>query len=214
MNTYTKNELKNTLKKNFTWLTSFGFSLHQSDTYIRISNNILQGIYFQASENKRAICITLFIQPLFIQFSTIMLSYGFRMDFLNKNKEEWIELNNNGIKTITDYIKKYGIDFFENHSSVNNILNTKNIKKYKLIWEQNVWTNTYCLAFCYADINDKEFCKSKIKEFRENYSNYNVPWMKERLEEINELERALNEDRQKQLLEDICNRMKKTLKLK
>lgn len=217
METYIKAELKKILQKEFEWVKKeYNFKLYKSDNLLRVENDILQGMYFQPSEGKRAVCVTIFIQPLFIPSETKHLSYGFRMDEIRKKQEEWIELNKSGIERINSFLRDVGLDFLSLYNSPLNILNNINREEYPFLRDINIWKPSL-IVYCAAYVGNNEIFNSTIKKakkyFEDKYHEWHYEWMKNRLNELEMLENAVRKGQQKQLLSDIVTMMSNKLKI-
>lgn len=214
--TYSKAELKKILSKDYRCLeTEYGLKLYNSEKYIKITNNIIQGIYFQRSWHDRIVCITIFIQPLFILDDVMHLSHGFRMDDINTKKDVWLELNQQGNEKISKYIRDVALPFFESNKSAEKIISSANLNEYAFLWKTKAWSTIFCLAFSAAAANNKEMCFSKIEELKElkQFIHPEFDWMKQRLTQIEELKEAVSNGTQEELLSNNIIFMKQKIKL-
>ncbi|MBY9007145.1 MAG: hypothetical protein KGD63_10330 [Candidatus Lokiarchaeota archaeon] len=212
---YTEKEIKKTISKDFKWMKKeFKFIHYDPETLLSVKNNIIQGIYFQRSYSKRAVCITFFIQPLFIPENFLILNYGFRMDKLIKGQQEWVVLDKKGINKITKYVKKIGKDFFNSHDSPAKIIESAKNKKYKYIWEQDSWSIYLCLAYCYAYEGKNSLfydMSNKIKAF---FEGKDFDWAEKRISQLDNLEKSVQDGKQKELFDKAIIDLKQKLKLK
>lgn len=212
---YLKTDIKKSIKKNFKqFMDTHNFLLYKSEFLIRITNDILQGVYFQASTHQKKILVTTFIQPLFVPEDTIVLSEGFRMDRITTGKEEWISLDEEGCEKIKEYLHRIALPFFQSYDSPLKILENEDDEKYQFLWKSNSWSSLYCKAFCSVAVGRFDKFELFTKQLKGLLGGKNIAWMDYRLKILRDVEIAIKEGVQSEYLNRNSHQMKEKLKLK
>lgn len=158
-----KQKITRILKKHFgQYAKDNAFQLYQGDSLVRISDKILQGIYFQPSVHSDKMNLSVFIQPLFIPADRVSLSFGKRWGEILERGDYWIDLQESNIENEVNevkwFINKYAMHWFNLTRSSREVLENCE-RKADITFPTEGWNRLYVLGYCACDC--QEYAKAK-----------------------------------------------------
>lgn len=190
-----KKKITQILKKYFkSFMEKNNFKVLNGDTIVRVTNNLMQGVYFQPSAYSESVNITVFIQPLFIPRENIVLSFGERWGVVMGKGDYWVKMENEtdtekAVNEILFFINEYTLNWFNMTKSSCELL--ENYEKHlgSNFSPKEGWNAPYTLGYCALDCG--EFDKAskyfiKMKDLFEK-PGFKANWVYDRQKETDNL---------------------------
>jgi hypothetical protein len=196
-----KQKITQILKKYFkNFIRENNFKLLNGDTVVRVTNNLIQGIYFQPSSYSESVNVTVFIQPLFMPRENIVLSFGERWGVVMRKGDYWIKVGDeidtmNAVSEILFFIKEYTLNWFNMTKSSCELL--ENYEKHieSPFFPKDGWNAPYTLGYCALDCGEFDKAKRYFAEMKRIFDEpgFRAKWVDERQREVDELCAHLND---------------------